>query len=74
MQKSLQAHHEATPCPSENNVSSSLAALAAHLEALVHLLLLEVAKPRVGVNLSQRVSLRKYHPLAAVGMLFNVVM
>jgi len=44
--------HGARTCPAENN-----AALAAHLEAFVHLLLLEVAKHSVGVHLSQRVSL-----------------
>ena len=51
-----------------------LARLTAHLEAFVHLLLLEVAKRSVGVHLSQRVSLRKYHLLAAVGMPPNVVL
>jgi len=55
-------------------VSSKLAALAAHLEAFVHLLLLEVAKHSVGVHLSQRVSLGKDHLLAAAGMQSDVVL
>ena len=51
-----------------------MAGLPAYLKAFVRLLLLEVAILRVGIHLSQRVSLRKNRLLAAVGTPPNVVL